>query len=91
MKIKYVHQINPRASVTYKFESEKITATLDGKSDTFDFTGMPNDSIANITSDLEISTVLAAEKDSDGILWVELYKSVLESEYTGKEQPWEDA
>lgn len=41
MMVLYSPQFNDRSTLTYTFEGDKITATLDGVVEVFDFTGMP--------------------------------------------------
>ena len=93
MKVKYILQVNDMDKVEYQFDGDVITATLDGKSDTFDFTDMPNDSATTgpPQSDLRLFAVISAERDADGVLWVELFKAVGEGQYRNPTQTeWED-
>ena len=77
MKIKYSPQFNEQDSVSYQFEGDVIRATVNGETDTFDFSSMPNDSIAHtIKSSLPIVIVCEAKKDSSGELWVTLFKPI---------------
>ena len=77
MKIKYSPQFNDQDTVSYEFNDAVITATVNGKTDTFDFSSMPNNSIAqSISSSLPIIVVTEAKKDSDGELWVTLFKPI---------------
>ena len=77
MKIIYSPQVNDRDSVSYEFNGAVITATVNGETDTFDFSSMPNDSIAHtIESSLPIVIVCEAKKDSSGELWVTLFKPI---------------
>ena len=77
MKIKYSPQVNDRDTVSYEFNGAVITATVNGETDTFDFSSMPNDSIAqNISSSLPIIVVTEVKKDSEGELWVTLFKPI---------------
>jgi len=56
---------------TYSFDGEIITATLNGGTDVFDFTGMP-DGIANAITSTLITNPIISAKRVDNILWVEL-------------------
>jgi len=77
MKIKYSPQVNDQDLVSYEFNGAVITANVNGEIDTFDFSSMPNDSIAqSITSSLPIYVIIEAKKDSEGELWVTLFKPI---------------
>ena len=58
---------------TYAFDGEKITATYEGESDTFDFTNMPDGAATfmDIDSDLTYNPIITATRQ-DGILSVTL-------------------
>ena len=95
MKVKYILQINDVDKVAYQFNDDVITATLDGKSDTFDFTDMPNDSETKSSPETTLRPlflpVISAKRDSDGVLWVELFKAVTEGQYRKPSlTEWED-
>ena len=92
MKIKYVHQINDQHQVSYEFNGDVITATVNEETDTFDFSSMPNDSIAqSITSSLPIIVVTEAKKDKDGELWIRLFKPItFEENESGVSVEWID-
>lgn len=73
MRIKYSPQRSD-VPLSYQFSGETITATMDGKSDTFDFSGLPPGREAIIESALDPCPVLAAERTADGELIVTLLK-----------------
>lgn len=58
--------------LTYQFNGEVITATLNGVSDTFDFTDMPEGKATDFDTALQPCPVKSAERDANGELWVEL-------------------
>jgi len=72
-------------SLSYQFSGETITATLDGQSDTFDFSGLPDGEldVSALETTLDICPVLAARR-VNGRLEVTLLKfhgpNALESE-----------
>ena len=58
MKILYSPQINDEHQISYEFNGDIITATVNGETDTFDFSSMPNDSIAqSIKSKLPVQII----------------------------------
>ena len=63
----------------FEFSGEMIVATLDGVSDTFDFTGFPDGEVgySMIETVLEYNPILKATK-VDGILSVELLNFISE-------------
>tara|TARA_Y100000310_G_C20472322_1_gene710688 strand:+ start:407 stop:685 length:279 start_codon:yes stop_codon:yes gene_type:complete len=91
MKIKYITQVNYDNHVEYEFNGDVITATVDGVTEVFDFTDMPNDSImTSITMELVgVQAILSAKRDNDGVLWIELFKVISETEL-GTIQEWEE-
>ena len=74
MRITYSPQRSDR-SLSYEFDGETITATLDGKSDTFDFSGLPDGEldVSALETTLDICPVLAARR-VNGQLEVTLLK-----------------
>lgn len=83
MKILMSPQGRDRDRIWYEIEDQKITATINGVEDTFDFTNMPdgelqlydeegNDLIESILDEVPI---LGAEK-TDGVLTVEILFSI---------------
>lgn len=58
--------------IFYTFEKDKVIAELDGKVDTFDFSGMPDGKADSIESEsFDFNPVISAKKE-DGILYLEL-------------------
>ena len=92
MKISYVYQINYQHQVSYEFNEDVITANVNGETDTFDFSSMPNDSIAqSISSSLPIIVVTEAKKDKNGELWIRLFKPItFEENESGISEEWID-
>ena len=83
MKVLLSPQVRDNSKVWYEIEDQKITATINGVTDTFDFTGMPNGELQLYNSDgesmietvLEEIPILGAEK-TDGVLTVEMLFSI---------------
>lgn len=83
MIIQLSPQVRDDNTIWYEIEDQKITATINDVSDTFDFTGMPNgelqmwDDEGNdlIETDLDEIPILSAEK-KDGVLTVEILFSI---------------
>lgn len=83
VKILMSPQVRDRNKIWYKIEHQKITTTINGVSDTFDFTDMPDgelqlyDAEGNelIKTKLEEVPILGAEK-KDGVLTVEILFSI---------------
>ena len=83
MKILFSPQVREDNKIWYEIEYQKITATINGVTDTFDFTGMPNGKLQLYNSDgesmietvLEEIPILGAEK-TDGVLTVEILFSI---------------
>ena len=59
--------------LTYKFNNEVITATLDGETDTFDFSTLPDGVAEEVESTLPINPVVSAKREN-GVLEVTLLK-----------------
>lgn len=71
MKILYSPQVSDR-KLTYEFNNDVVTATLNDITDTFDFSGMPNGFADSIESEVfDFNPVLSAKKE-DNILYLEL-------------------
>ena len=71
MFIKYSPQVSERV-LTYEFNGEVITATMNGVTETFDFSDMPNGVADYIESEVfDFPPVLSAKKEND-ILYLEL-------------------
>ena len=87
MIIKMSPQVRDENTIWYEIENQKITATINDVSDTFDFTDMPNgelqleDEEGNrlIETTLDEVPILSAEK-IDGVLTVEILFSIDSSE-----------
>ena len=83
MKILFSPQVREDNKIWYEIEYQKITTTINGVTDTFDFTGMPNGKLQLYNSDgesmietvLEEIPILGAEK-TDGVLTVEILFSI---------------
>lgn len=71
MKIIYSPQRSD-VPLSYAFSGDIITATMGGKSDVFDLTGLPDGRAAIIDSTLDPCPVLAAERTAEGELIVTL-------------------
>ncbi|MGX8233944.1 hypothetical protein [Bacillus subtilis] len=66
--------VNPIDKITYAFEEDVIRVTMpDGKTDTFDFTGLPDGELelGGVETVLEPNPLLSAKK-VEGVLYVEL-------------------
>lgn len=61
--------------IEYEFNGQVITASVDGVTDTFDFTDMPDGHLWNVNTTLPINPILEAKKE-DGELSVILLKYV---------------
>lgn len=83
MIIKLSPQVRDRNKIWYEIEDQKITATINDVSDTFDFTGMPNgklqmwDDEGNelIETELDENPIISAKKEN-GKLTVEILFSI---------------
>jgi hypothetical protein len=96
MKILYSPQLNEIDILNYHFESEKITATLNGQSDIFDFSQMPNGKAmggyqeAPITTNLGINPIVEAIREN-GILKVTLVNFIgMDASEEDKFPNWKD-
>ena len=83
MKILLSPQVRDKDKVWYEAEHQKITATIGGVTDTFDFTGMPNGELqlyddegnSLVETELDEVPIIGAEK-KDGVLTVEILFSI---------------
>lgn len=50
--------------IEYEFNGQVITASVDGVTDTFDFTDMPDGQAANINTTLPINPIIEAKKEN---------------------------
>jgi len=74
MHVKYLPQ-RTDTTVTYTFDGDRITATLDGVSDVFDFSALPDGEAAEIISTLDPCPVLSAKR-VNGELQVALLRAI---------------
>lgn len=74
MRITYSPQRSDR-SLSYQFSGDRITATVDGVSDVFDFTSLPDGEAAGIISTLDPCPVLTARR-VNGELHVTLLRTI---------------
>jgi len=74
MRISYMPQ-RTDADVVYTFDGECITATVDGITDTFDFSFLPDGEAAEIISTLDPCPVLSAKR-VNGELQVALLRAI---------------
>lgn len=83
MKIKMFPQVRTNNKIWYEIQNQKITATINGVSDTFDFTEMPNGVLELyddegrwlVDTELDEVPILGAEK-KNGELTVEILFSI---------------
>ena len=82
MIIQLSPQVRDRNKIWYEIEHQKITATINNVSDTFDFTDMPDGKLQlhdgdnnMIETTLDEVPILGAEK-TDGVLTVEILFSI---------------
>jgi hypothetical protein len=61
--------------VTYTFGNDSITALINGQSDTFDFSPMPDGHIDEITTILSHNPIISAER-KEGVLSVVLLNPI---------------
>ena len=74
MKILYSPQVNDNSVIEYNFANDKVVVTLNGKTDTFDFAGMPNVELNpydDIETELDINPFVRVWREK-GILHLEL-------------------
>jgi len=74
MRITYLPQRTDR-TLSYEINGEVIIATLDGHSDVFDLSGLPDGEAAEIVSVLNPCPVLAAKR-VDGELHITLLRAI---------------
>lgn len=78
MKILYSPQVSDR-KLTYEFNNDVVTATLNGVTDTFDFSGMPDGIADSIESEVfDFNPILSAKKENN-ILYLELINYIGEN------------
>ena len=71
MLVKLTPQYNPNSVITYTFDSNRITATMDGVTDSFDFSKMSKIDLRQIKTTLPLNPIVQAER-VDGELYVTL-------------------
>ena len=83
MDILLIPQVRDRSKIWYEIEHQKITATINGVTDTFDFTGMPNgmlethDEHGNILIETSLETIpIRRAVKEDGVLYIDLLFSI---------------
>ena len=74
MRITYAPQRTDHA-ISYTFDGERITATMDDQNDTFDFSALPDGEAAEIISTLDPCPVLSAKR-VNGELQVTLLRAI---------------
>ena len=70
MRVKFSPQRSDRR-INYTFDDDTITAELDGQTDTFDFSQMPDGEATSIETTLPVNPILSARR-VDGVLEVVL-------------------
>lgn len=78
VKINLSPQIRDKNKIWYEIDGQKITATINGISDIFDFTNMPNGELQledGIETELDEVPILGAKKEN-GELTVEILFSI---------------
>ena len=70
MKILYSPQRSDD-KIEYQFNGEIIIAVINGESDAFDFSNLPNGKLENVETNLPVNPIVKAER-KDGELFVEL-------------------
>lgn len=74
MRVLFQPQFNPGASVAYTFDGERVSATLDGASDVFDFSVLPEGAtLTRVTTELPVNPVISAHR-TDGVVEVVLLR-----------------
>lgn len=63
--------VRSNRSIEYTFDNEVITAKIDGQSDTFDFSNVPEGILEKVETTLTINPIVSARR-KDGTLYVEL-------------------
>ncbi|MEN0666902.1 hypothetical protein [Caldifermentibacillus hisashii] len=62
MRVLYSPCYSDGKKIEYQFAGEDVTATYDGKTDTFYFTGLPDGKAESIETLLDINPILSAER-----------------------------
>lgn len=71
MFVKLTPQYNPNSVIAYVFDGNRITATMDGVTDSFDFSKMSKIDLHQIKTTLPLNPIAQAER-VDGELYVTL-------------------
>ena len=76
-------QLRERNKIWYELEHQKVTATINGVTDTFDFTDMPDgaleaiDTDGNILIETNLDTIpISRAVKEDGVLYIDLLFSI---------------
>lgn len=91
MKVFYSPQVNMMQIISYQFNREIVTVTINNETEQFDFSNLPDGKAENIESDIfEFCPVLSAER-KDGMLYLELL-NFISFDATEKERfpTWEE-
>lgn len=83
IKVLYIPQVNTKDALTYEFNGRKMTAKLNGETDLFDFSDMPEGKLEGVESDLPIDPIISAKVEK-GVLYLELRN------FIGPDAPYED-
>lgn len=75
MLVKLTPQINSENEINYEYEQEKLTVTLDGMVDTFDFSNVRELRPEQIKTTLPINPIVAFER-IEGVLYLTLLNFV---------------
>ena len=94
MKVLYSPQVNENRLIEYSFTNDKVVVTLDGKTDIFDFTGMPNVELnpyEDIETELDINPFVRVWREK-GVLHLELLNFIQpNASHEDKFPDWIDA
>jgi hypothetical protein len=78
--------IRSNFNISYTFGNDSITAVIDGQSDTFDFSAMPNGVLDEITTTLNPNPIISAER-KEGVLSVVLLNPIGEDATEAEKNP----
>ncbi|WP_284037467.1 hypothetical protein [Neobacillus sp. 114] len=67
----YFSPVRSDDSLVYEFNGEAITVTLNGESEVFDFSEMPDGRLDSVETTLSVNPILSAER-VNGVLSVQL-------------------
>lgn len=71
MRVLYSPQFFPGQNIDYQFNGEEIIVKIDGISDNFDFTDVPNGTLEGVKTILPLNPIVSAKREG-GVLSVEL-------------------